>query len=459
MAYRSDEGQQSGAGSTVETPLLSEDQRSVFYGATTPTLTSTESAKLDEDPVASMDILTDPDHPQSPYYEGKSPELTSLPLLVSPQSNSNDIFTPIVRKTTENLNSVGRKVSGFLRKSIDTLHSDTPTSPSRKTINATMSPIVSADSQDHLLNDEEVIEYVSFGSINDGANNFESAKSNPASNYGVELTPTLSNNTVTSGLGILTPLMGKKSRKPSSNNVKKPLQLFSDGAKHPPFKPLRNFSAASLNSVGNSNGNINGNATGNPNGSHLSISPKTKASRSGLSLKTNSNSQSENSSTEKSNHDVEEEYNINNSYNYSLSNTIEEIQNQLNYYNQQTGQPRLGSSVSFGANVVNPNLSKSTPGKMKYSSIDSNTQSHNINTTSLNMSNMPGHSRFNSINSNSANPYANTPILPPPPTSRKSLGNPPKIVGKKRRNFTTTTLTPRRALSYEQHELLNELNK
>ncbi|KAG7739156.1 hypothetical protein KL923_002956 [Ogataea haglerorum] len=131
---------------------------------TTPKSKHNRKLSLREGKISSMFSLTDPFDPESPYYDPFNADMS--PSGVSNRSLPADLIKPIIKKTGENLNNAGKRVSGYIKKSIDNIQMspsslDEPRKRDRNTIlcdNRRASPqILDACS--------EQTEYVSFDSL------------------------------------------------------------------------------------------------------------------------------------------------------------------------------------------------------------------------------------------------------------------------------------------------------
>ncbi|ODV82544.1 hypothetical protein CANARDRAFT_178406 [[Candida] arabinofermentans NRRL YB-2248] len=405
---------------------LEEEKQAAVSAMTTPLipnelpLTPTNK-KHYNDNLISIGSLTNSNDPQSPYYDRT---LSTSPSIQAHHLNSkNDLISPIIKKTSEGFNNASRKVSGFFRKSIDTIQSTTSSNDSvvtpinkRKINHHTLSPIHSDQTSlidNHNGGNDEITEYVSFGSLKDSSsfiNNYDSTHNNN------ELSPTVSNNS-NSGLGIFTPIINKINRQASTNTIGSVFQQQQQ-QQHQQIQPLQTDSNSNLNSNTNSRfspfkslKNYSQNqSTQSPtsmNYTQLSISPKSKPNRVGLSLLTS------NLSTELTENKLDEDYNQNNSYNYSLNNTIEEIQNQLNSYDQN-------SQLNNDGDIISEHHQKH--------SIYNNNKSSKSKKAKRNLTSLIIDTNVNS-----------------------NLNN------RDQRDIIRDKVFPKRSISYEQYEILNEL--
>ncbi|KAG7899584.1 hypothetical protein KL907_004936 [Ogataea polymorpha] len=104
--------------SPISLPLMdSEVQEYQSITQTTPKSKHSRKLSLKEGVISSMFSLTDPSDPESPYYEPLCADTS--PSGLSNRSLPVDLIKPIIKKTGMNINNASRKVSGFFRKSID----------------------------------------------------------------------------------------------------------------------------------------------------------------------------------------------------------------------------------------------------------------------------------------------------------------------------------------------------
>ncbi|GMG20812.1 unnamed protein product [[Candida] boidinii] len=161
----------------------------------------------------------------------------------------------------------------------------------------------------------------------------------------------------------------------------------------------------------------------------------------------------------------ESDYNPNHSYNYSLNNTIEEIQNQMNVYTVQSellkkteGSTSNGSSSSNSSNKVNANANA-----------NNNNNNKNINNNSFpTLSKKSSRVKLNNENELRYSPLESQPNNYYPTINSKRLIS----INQKKRNKSiskegngstpnsknsTPQIGAQRVFSYEQYELFNEL--
>ncbi|KAG7853915.1 hypothetical protein KL939_005322 [Ogataea angusta] len=160
--------------STISSPLFDpefQDYQSIAQ--ITPKSKNTRRLSLKERVMSSMFSLTDPSDPESPYYD---------PLCVgtSPSGASNrslpaDLIKPIIKKTGKNINNASRKVSGFLKRSIESIQT-THASSHHQSHNQDKSAISSniyGESPQVLDACSKQTEYVSFDSLREFKNRNE----------------------------------------------------------------------------------------------------------------------------------------------------------------------------------------------------------------------------------------------------------------------------------------------
>lgn len=376
-------------------------------------------------------------------------------------SNS-DIMAPFIKRTTENINNAGRKVSGFLKKSVDSIQN--VNSPNiDPTTNTNNGSFLSSNTLNHTAlnnnnnnrknenSEHEIHEYVSFDSLQDMAlssvNHYNHSNNSSiiganTSNYNLssdydsllqennndhEITTIHpadgSNSTVSHGLNLLQPIIGKIKKQTSmleipqvymgSNNNTQDTNDMN--AKVPSsYKSslsfsLKNFTSGDTNSINNN---------------EIDISPRMKKKTS-ISRKLKS----------------DEDYNPNNNFNYSFNNTLEEIQNQMVAYES--------SSAQIENTIPHQKLRQGQNNNIT-SSFDDDTDSF-VNDKSF--------------------PIVNSTRILPRSFSAKYRGidnNKTNENQKKNRAIRRLTLDDhsiapnrghRRVLSFEQNQLLNELKK
>lgn len=260
----------------------------------------------------------------------------------------------ILGPVSDNINSASRKVSGWMKK----FHADT-------SINSGSRPV-----RTNVLKEEnDPSEYVSFGSIKDSSsfiNNYEvssiGATNNTSSNINVGSASFSSDTSF--NRDHRDSLDASNRRQQGPLRQAKSLQTFHTSMRSPRKKQRPVFKADVIRSR------------------------------------------------------FEEEYNPNNTFNYSLSNTIEEIQNQLNTIDSK----KLGAYNAFGIEPIAEH------------------DDHDMASSDHSQTSIP------------------SPTIGESPISRRHSA----FAGRRSRNFTTGTLRSeqhRRELSFEQSELLNELRR
>ncbi|QPG72918.1 hypothetical protein FOA43_000221 [Brettanomyces nanus] len=395
-----------------------------------------------EDPeFTSIQQLTTPHETPSMYGDGQSTvtsnglaqNLTpsaSLPVSSAPRSlsNANEFFTPLIKSTTENLHSAGRKVSGFFKKSMDTFHTPGNTRISdeaslsrasscshRKSITCGSGSFRQTSPTNQGEVTKEMPEYVSFGSIRDSSsfvNNHDGiADADIGHNEGDIGDPAV-DTSISSGLNLLMSIRGRdKSSSQSPHKVVK----HANSSQSLQADVYRSYSMFSQF----------GKAAADKLSPLKLISPSKQ--RNGLHIKTKTSSNNAVDTSANAN----EDYNSNNMFNYSLSNTIDEIQNQMNTIDSKTLQISKGDLTPLIHSSEGSALtSQLQPSQQIPSSLSTNNASEPS----------PINTRYQSLKRDERN------IL----HKNRKVG----------RNFTTGMLRGHsRALSFEQSELLSELKK
>lgn len=388
--------------------------------------------------------------------------------------SNNDIMAPFIRRTTENLNNAGRKVSGFLKKSVDSFHNinsenshTTVNNNNSDNLNSNSTPVQHPSSNTDITqkirnsNHNEIHQYISFDSLRDMTVTSVKNPSRPSSvtnilgdnntllhNYNhttdngyIDDSFNESNGTVTHGLNILQPIFGK---------LKNPASILdavntSDNQVQPPSSYKSSLSRSfSLKSFAFEHGNTNNNNTINNIHNHnLSFNndhdkySRTKRNQSALRSK------------------LDDDYNPNNTFNYSFTNTLEEIQNQMNAY-ESPSTPFIPLSASF--EKLNENC------YLISSPVHDNSSHKSSNVNSFDNSNAESSTRVlpklfslkNRItdkdlyNSGRGNKHVELRKLTTSADSPRSGTS---------GNFKSPRRGHSRVLSYEQKELLNELKK
>ncbi|GMM29877.1 hypothetical protein DAMA08_026220 [Martiniozyma asiatica (nom. inval.)] len=343
--------------------------------------------------------------------------------------NNNYLITPIIKRTTENLNSAGRKVSGIFKKSMDSFHQGDSIDKIKNKVNLDNNNNNNSNSN----NNNDLKGYISFDSLkgninlhnnNNNNNNNQSNNSINCSNNSSNLAgpnkyeslsqvetnmalqiplPNESNSTVG---GLFQPIIGKI--KGQSNNID--IHSHYDNNNN---NQLTSFLPESLTS----NISFGGlkNFIGKDEGRRGNL----------LKLPINtSNNPAENSEadTDVDIHDVDD-YNPNNNFNYSFSNTLDEINQHL-----ESSEHMYNSNEVLKTPSKSKSKSKSKLAPKSWSNLNTNTNT-NTNTKLV------------------------SPLL--------------KKHNKHRRIFTTDNLVGdlsepvrmhQRVMSFEQQELLNELH-
>ncbi|KAH3661566.1 hypothetical protein OGAPHI_006414 [Ogataea philodendri] len=276
--------------------------------------------------VSSFISFSDPSDAESPYYEHfpHAPDRSSSSSNPSPK----DLIKPMIRKTGENLNSAGRKVSGFLKRSIDSINQPLPLIPKQFNGNAdNQNSIKGFDAMTTSSNlSSSHIGYVSFGSMKESSITDLGVASNSNIEDRVNLSkeePQSMNVTKMSAqLKPISPDSGRKENASALNN-------------HPDLSIMYGVSNRILPDY-NDHSDYNS----------LSSGDKQMRSQTGKSdferefgeltdLHSNNPALRTTDIHKKSYDEIGEDYNPNNSFNFSLNHTIEEIQNQLNGYSER----------------------------------------------------------------------------------------------------------------------------
>ncbi|VEU23806.1 DEKNAAC104990 [Brettanomyces naardenensis] len=348
----------------------------------------------------------------------------SLPLSSTPRSlsNANEFLTPIIRSTTDNLNSAGRKVSGFLKRSIGSFHGGKANDSGLSRTPSRRKSVAVGAARSRSPSDGVMPEYVSFGSLKDSSsfiNNYDVSNVDADTSFGSQDETMIHSVDSTSdrpspGLNIFHTKRGY-SHPDQPKNVhksKSSISLHSESRRRTP---------SLFNSF-----NLGADQT---SPSRLRSPTMSKKRRSALHVSTDFQHEApigpNGAVTVIRDNRMDEDYNPNNMFNYSLSNTIEEIQNQMNNIDSKASQilkaERAGKESEMAPNE-SPQRQIHFPDKQ----ITSETT--------------------------------------PTPTRYQPFKNDKLYVaknGRSARNFTTGILRDvgghRRALSFEQSELLNEL--
>lgn len=321
---------------------------------------------------------------------------TSLPAASMPHSfsNASEFLSPIIKSTTENLNSAGRKVSGFLRKSISNLHGKSTSIGSTTQSDGFSKRIESLlPSRENNERDKfEVPEYISFGSMKDGSSfikNYDSTNNSQESDNGI------SNES------------GKKDRSRSLATKTSTSHKFErNGSK------IRSPNAHVLfDTFGPSN---------------IGIPLRKRNLRITTDIPRVSNLGQIGSVSPVQNNELDSDYNSNNTFNYSLNNTIEEIQSQMHEIDNKA---RICSGMEDQDDLKNYQHASSQ-----------------VSQNQVELKRKEGRTSVSFVHDQ----------IP----RHDSLYVPKR--GGKTRNFTTSIIPSvkvhRRNLSFEQSELLEELN-
>lgn len=301
-------------------------------------------------------------------------------------SSAHEFFSPLIKSTTENLNSAGRKMTGFLKKSIGSLHGGLRDNGVQfKTSSRRATPNTSG------RDDSEPSEYISFGSLNDTSsfiNNYDAVEStNP------------NHSPVSKGTNTV-----RFTHQPRSSHKHFPPSRSSQSLHMDYRRDKDNLRLSQLDPVAYPHGR----------------KPRNRSSSHKLYISTKLPHEQRGFDAVKDNR-LDNDYNPNNMFNYSLSNTIEEIQSQMNDIDDTT------SRICSGALDMPDDEDQPQP-----------TSKQQVSKTEIS----PPISRYQSLRSD-------------------TLHVPKR--GNKVRSFTTGILrnarSHRRDLSFEQTELLNELGR
>jgi hypothetical protein len=336
-------------------------------------------------------------------------------------SLTSNIVSPFIKRTTENLNNASRKVSGFLKKSVE--FENLPTSPKIKNSENKINQYISFDSLRDMTNlsnkNNSLSSSVNLSNEPDSIlANITISNNNINNNISFNNNDEIKENSISHGLNILQPLMNKIKKQQSIENDLQQSQLRPSSLKSSlsiPFS-LKNLTSDDLNDE--------------------------KFSR---SKKQNSTSLR---------NKLDDDYNPNNTFNYSFNNTYEEIQNQMHQYDNSLNDIDLSFNISSNS-INNSNTTTTT----------TTTTNNNNNTTTNNNNNT---SNDNNNNNNNlpklfSNKIRNTDKdlhLSTKKTDYKRLNITPELYSPLSNNRNSPLVSRhRRVLSYEQKELLNELKR
>ncbi|GAV28113.1 hypothetical protein PMKS-001581 [Pichia membranifaciens] len=386
---------------------------------------------------------------------------------------NNDILAPFIRRTTENINSAGRKVSGFLKTSIqNTSNTSTVNSNFLNSENPNLSQTSESssrrlDSPAHANHD--IHEYVSFDSLREMAtpatyNNHNSGSragsiktvtANLSGDYDSLLqennttskpndTTTESHSAVSHGLNILHPILGKIKKQTSMLEIP---QLYTPSS----YENETNSSSTNngTNSANTSNYNNNNSLSKIPSSyKSIAFSLKNLASFDINDSDKSPRTRKKTNSSKRLN--IDDDYNPNNNFNYSFNNTLEEIQHQMSEY-ESPSTGHVPSPKTRKARGVNESFEDS------------------FNEESSNISN-----KSNTSNDSPDSPVFTTRILPRAysakyRTTDSNLSQHQRTRSRELRRSTIGDIniraanykgrTHKRILSFEQNELLNDLKK
>lgn len=441
------------------------------------------------------DDIVDMTHPEEPVNEPVtdtstadsgnilSSSIGTISHHMSPNfATNNDILAPFIRRTTENINSAGRKVSGFLKTSIqNTTNTSTVNSNTLNSENSNLSQtsessfkrLVSPGNANH-----DIHEYVSFDSLREMANtpatynnhqsgsragSIKTITANLSSDFDSLLqennttskpndTTTESNSAVSHGLNILHPILGKIKKQTSMLEIP---QLYTPSS----YENETNSSSTNngTNSANTSGSNNNNNNSYNYNNSLSKIPSSYKSIA--FSLKNlasfDINDSDKSPRTRKKTNsskrlNIDDDYNPNNNFNYSFNNTLEEIQHQMSEY-ESPSTGHVPSPKTRKAKGVNESFEDT------------------FNEESSNISN-----KSNTSNDSPDSPVFTTRIPPRAYSAkyRTTDSNLPQHQRTRSRELRRSTIgdiniraanykgrTHKRILSFEQNELLNDLKK
>ena len=230
-------------------------------------------------------------------------------------SNAGEFLSPIIKSTTENLNSAGRKVSGFFRKSINNLHGKSASIESTAQVGSFSKRMESSFTrgESNERDSFEVPEYISFGSLKDGSSfirKYDSINDSLDSDNGASSVSgrDRSRNLVTK-INSQHKLRrkGSKIRSPNTHKLFDSFRPSVVGRRKQKVRVATDF--PHVNSLG-------------PMGSVSTLQDN----------------------------ELDDDYNPSNTFNYSLNNTVEEIQSQMNEIDNKTS--RLCSGVE-GQDILN----------------------------------------------------------------------------------------------------------
>lgn len=438
-----------------------------------------ENDSFDDDIVNlenSVDSVAEPTHDSSTNDNTNilSSSIGTISQHVSPTLiSNNDIIAPFIRRTTENINNAGRKVSGFLKTSIQN-NSNTSTVNSNFMNNESSNLSLTSEGSTKRLevpgnSNHDIHEYVSFDSLRDmttptvynnhshsHADSIKTITANMSSDYDSLLqentsaskqngTNTESPSTVSHGLNILHPIIGK---------IRKQTSMLELPQLYTPSNYDHEINNSNNNIINNNNNNANNNVEHNSNSLSMIPSSYKSIAFSLKNLASFDNSEGDKSprTRRKTNSskrlNIDDDYNPNNNFNYSFSNTLEEIQHQMNEYESPTT-----------GNVPSPKMTK-----------PNDSFEFTYNEDSSNISN-----GSNASNDSPDSPIFTTRILPRA-YSAKYRGTDNNYFQHRRNrsrelrrsttvgdtNFRGTNYrgpAHKRMLSFEQNELLNDLKK
>lgn len=358
------------------------------------------------------------------------------------QNNSfsnNDLITPFIKKTQENFNNASKKVTGFLKSSNDQLFANNsnidnnnnnnylsntidgnilPSYLTNQTNNnGNNTPIINENTP---LNNSKLNEYVSFDSLRDmNRSTSPSVKSDYESlsqhfNY--------FDHEPSNGLNILQPIIGKIKKQASL------LELPND---------------YSINNSNNNNNKISSSHKSSLSFSFKNLTQSFDDETTHNNNNNNGNERLKNKNSSSMRDQFDDDYNPNNTFNYSFSNTLEEIQNQLHALDS--------SAIDYNNtnDIPSPHLKNDT----SFNSLNDISSLNKTNTyNSLNTANNSNHLELNKLlpRSLSLKHYYSQKFKKPDNSNTGNTGN---------ANVRNTPNKHRRVYSYEQNLLLNELKK
>ncbi|ESW97603.1 hypothetical protein KL918_002977 [Ogataea parapolymorpha] len=319
--------------SPISLPLMdSEIQEYQSIAQTTPKSKHSRKLSLKEGIISSMFSLTDPSDPESPYYDPLCADTS--PSGISNRSLPVDLIKPIIKKTGININNASRKVSGFFRKSIDNIQTTHTSSPDQSSNQdrSTISFENYGESPQRFDACSKQTQYVSFDSLKEFKNQSAITHASESLKDGPKATP--------------------KGNKRLPNIHESDFSSIS-------YVPIsENFQLTSNMSSDNYGTRLRSDKSASPTKQRRRPkirerwlwgsegSPKTLTHENQTEDTTISESESP-KHVDSHSLPSDDEYNPHNAFNFSLNNTIDEIQNQLN-----------GNSEE-GATYTSPNSTKS----------------------------------------------------------------------------------------------------